>query len=49
MRSSTIRVLPCDCIRKGVAHRPGTRGHLVVQVKGRIIPIRKCRYCKAGG
>lgn len=48
MRSTTLRYIPCDCIKRGDCILPGTRGHLVVQVKGKIIPIRKCLYCRKG-
>ena len=45
-RSTIIRYLACDCVARGHCFIPGMRGHLVVQVKGRIIPIRKCLHCK---
>ena len=45
-KSTTLRYIPCKCIKRGDCFIPGTRGHLVVQVRGKIIPIAKCRYCK---
>jgi hypothetical protein len=47
MKSTTLRYINCVCIRSGICYAPnGSRGHLVVQVRGKIIPLRRCLYCK---
>lgn len=37
---------PCACLRRGVAFRPGSRGHLYVYVNDRLYFVRKCRHCR---
>ena len=36
----------CACIKRGDCILPGTRGHLYAVIKGREIPLQRCRYCR---
>ena len=40
-----LRYIPCAC---KVAYRPGARGHLLITIGGRTLPVRRCPHCKKG-
>ena len=41
-----LRYIPCRCT---VCYRPGSRGHLIVTIGGRTLPVRACPYCRKEG
>lgn len=43
---SVLTYKHCACLRRGVAFRPGSRGHLYLRIGGREVFLRRCTHCR---